>query len=277
MKTRLTGTIIALLVATSSAVSVRAHSTGSQHFYGSCASGNTGFNQQRWIDPLPHSGGTYDFAASTVTVRNLYQCTSPSGSNYGFSIVNAANLDLRNGGAGLLQLGYGVCSVCNNFPGVSTEEFWWTKNHDGNIFAATWVDFNSDGIHDRPTVGRSYTFSIEITNPGTAGSTWIYTIKDLYTGLSDSKTVAYSVSPAAQFPWWSYERQNSASAIGSPANTGNDIDMRNMKYSTIDTGVVELTGSTYTCWDNNPVTYDQCTVDKPDSVTHMHMWTLEHG
>src|SRR5689334_19811764 len=153
------GTAVVLSLA--AVASVSAHNGyGPPHYNAPCNTGNSSYLQQEYLDPFAHNNpGTYTYAASTVTVRNLYQCTSPNATYYGFSLVNAVSL--QNHPQYLVQFGYGVCAqiTCQHgFPSTeNVEEFWWTQNANGDIYAATWVDFNNDGIHDKPVVGRSYT------------------------------------------------------------------------------------------------------------------------
>lgn len=172
-------------------------------------------------------------------------------------MVNAVNL--QNEPLFLLQLGYGVCvqATCKHgFPSsTNQEEFWYTPNANGDIWAATWVDFNNDGNHDQPVLGRSYTFSITIGLSGTWGHT--YYVKDNYTGLSDSFFVAFPYNAGAMYPWWGFERQNDASAIGTKTSEA-DIDLRLLKYSTFGVGVSTLSGSGYTC--HQSLAYTPCSV-----------------
>lgn len=231
-----------------------AHPVSGSHLYGSCASGSTSYNDQPRIDPLARTNN-YDFVGSTITISDLFACDPQNGTtNYGWSIVNPANLLIENqSSGGLLQLGYGVCSstICNGtWPSnIRTEEFWYTKNSNGVIYAATWVDFNNDGVHDRPVVGRSYQFSIAIVNPTLSTAYIAYCIKDLYTALTDCSNVTLPYSKLATYPWWSYERQNNASTVG--AAEGNPgINMRLIKYSTNTTGVITMTGAKTVYGDN---------------------------
>jgi hypothetical protein len=176
------------------------------------------------------------------------------GSSYGFSIVNAANLNVFGGG--LLQFGYAVCgNLCQGFGGASAEDFWWTKYagnpwyDEGTIVVATWVDFNGDGTHDKPQIGKSYSFSIEILAPNTPATSAEYCVTDLdgsFAGSTDCKLRTIPYWPRAGYPWWGYERQNGVSAIGHLSGSSS-IQMRNMYYRT-SSGLTFVTGSPQIYW-----------------------------
>lgn len=280
---RLIGAVAGAVLVISVSAPVAAHSSGTAHYVGTCASGNGADNRQYYLDPVAHITDNYDYVASTVTVRSLRQCSNPTGpTNGGFSLVNAANLRLYP--VDLLQFGYGVCddSLCGpTFPSTTNvEEFWYTfpvpGEDPGTIHAATWVDFDGGG-HDRPVVGRSYTFSIEIVK-GTP-SYYNFCVKDNYQGITDCYAVTpYYSTPYAWYPWWSFEAQNSASAMGNLAYETN-IYIGVMKYSTKTTGATTLTGSSQTCYAlPSMVARYTCSVSTDTGgYTRLNARTVQHG
>jgi hypothetical protein len=149
------------------------------------------------------------------------------------NVVNGQN----NAYGVFVQLGYATQSCsdnCQNGFANSRQDFWYTAYangvHYGEIFPATWVDWNNNGIHDYPAdypvVGRNYEFTISDI---LASNVWRSSIKDETTGLTETHDVTAHASWLS-YAWWGMEVWNDASAIGARSGVDPAVTITPMQY-----------------------------------------------
>lgn len=232
-----------------------AHTGTPLHFYQSCSTDTTSTEAEpyHWQAHVVRNG-SYKNVRSTVDIVSLHAC-STSSTRSGWSMINAANFT-TNGGSG--QIGYAM-EACgpqgcqNGFPS-QTLEFWWTPSDQSIvIYPATWIDFNSDGTHDRPLIGERFTFSIERL---TTSNYWQYCVVVVTSarysaGTSDCNIVSRNTTNYMTKIWWGAEIYNGAGALGA-LDSGDDTDLTPMQYIN-STGSLWSTVTSATCeWTVTP-------------------------
>lgn len=266
-----------------SAPTAGAHNTGTGHYYANCTVAPL-WSEQAFIDrPEPGNTGIYNLVRSTVNVKTLSPCDfASSGSGGGLSAVNAVNLEYTGGSTyRLLQFGYAMFDCpdlqlqCNGFNDRQVD-FWWTGLNCDTctpiVKAATWVDFNSDGTHDKPEDGQKYTFTIEryVYNTEPFWKYSITAVTGTYAGMTDTRLADRTWSTGNHL-FYSFEIYNNASAMG--ARGSYDIQITPMQYRFSSGGTIYTVTDSDNCeWvDSNnftthPTWYECSTL--PDGITN---------
>jgi hypothetical protein len=208
---------------------VSAHTYLPWHYEAPCDTGHSSYNAQAYLerpDANHLTAGPFKGVKAEAQIAQLHVCTGFH-LDVAYSLVNAVNFTAP-GASG--QFGYAQinCSGTGNCYGGWSEsepDFWWTSTDQSlTIQSADWVDFNSDGTHDHPQVGKKYEFSIEwiqTLNPPLA--TWKYCVKDLtgtFAGTTDCTAILRNTTSYMTQVWYGVEIWNDASAFGNNDNAG---------------------------------------------------------
>ena len=198
---------------------------------------------------LGGSGSDYHAVIGDANVRSLATCSSPSGIAV-LSAVLPANLQSS---AGIVQLGYGMCSVPPGFTscGDSTSPV----PADGHLhFLYICGDrtggnvCNADGWGNLtvPQVGHRYRFRLETVS---ATGTWKYTITDKGSGATGTASIPATWNQG-NGAWWGAENYDSNGQLGAKSTDTTQIDMYWMQY------LRDATGSAWQV--AHPVAHDVC-------------------
>lgn len=243
MAKRILTASVALAVAVSALVvgPMAAHTYSPSHYNAGCNTGNDAYNAQSYVHRPTSGTASYKGVRGTVNVVALYPCTHYIDRS-GWSLVNAAN-GTGPGGSwgqfGYAQQGCFANLTCQNGFADSVRDFWWTAvDGNGQIYAATWIDFNNDGVHDAPAAGASYRMQITYQS-----STWRYCVTRISDGLYDCTDINRN-GGYFDTAWYGFEVWNDASALGN-RDVDSDINLTPMEY-------LNSNGSIYTTITNNP-------------------------
>jgi hypothetical protein len=296
MFTRLRVAIVAAILALSigAPAAVQAHTYGTiDHYASNCQGGSNSATTQGGVSrPVYPATANFPMVQSTVEIGALHACNYPYGSNDGVALVNAANV---TGTYTWVQFGYAQWNCpsghCNDFTNGITD-FWWTpldhagtyEGHSytpGQIYAATWVDFNNDGTHDFPAGGEVYRFNINRASVG-GNPKWQLCIFSV-SGRFGSTGYDCTYIDAGQFwgttIWWSFEIGNDASGFG-PDQIETAVTMDNMEYQFYgNNATYHVTGSAGSCdWFGTSHTSDQhCGIgDRGTGYNFLNAYQLLH-
>lgn len=214
-----------------SAPTASAHNLGLTHTNYTCTSGSTSYNAQ---PNITRDNKIVEKVKGTTVVRQLAVCTGNNPA-VAYSLVNVVNF-ITQGASG--QFGYGQIN-CSSTLGCygdwsdGEQDFWWTPTDQSLVVhAAQWVDFNGDGSHDKPQIGKQYTFSIEwVVTLNPYLQTWKYCVTDnngTYAGTTDCTAILRHTSNYMSTIWWGVEIWNDASQLG-----GTDaarVQITNLQY-----------------------------------------------
>ncbi|HEX8025050.1 MAG TPA: hypothetical protein VF484_02490 [Candidatus Limnocylindrales bacterium] len=171
----------------------------------------------------------------------------------------------------IVQMGYAKQSCydnCQNGMVNGQLDFWYTAydgggtaGHYGEIYnALSWIDFNDDGIHDHPIVGRQYEFTIDYIS---SSQTWRLTIEDLTTTFTVQRWITRTCDCWFGLVWWGVESYNDASAWGEPASNS-DLILDPLQYKTYNGSVFTTVTDQASCsW----ATYGGATHNSDQSCT----------
>jgi hypothetical protein len=298
------GALVGLVVALTVVGPASAHTYSPSHYAAPCSSGSGTYNaffhvlRPNGLDVNDNSTwGAYVAIKSQVNVISLEPCTSATSTQKGWSIVNAVSGEVFNSiisSYAFVQFGYAeeACAPGSCYDTFSpyVTDFWYTAydNQNGNIYRADWVDFNNDGVHDKPKVTDRYEFSIL---QGTYGGNpvWTYCVKVITSntyaiGASDCALRARTSGPYGYLNrvYYGAETYNDASAIG-VGSSGPGFDMATMQYknyngsiySTVTNAVcvrARLDGTNRIPWNSQ-----KCSVTDYIGSSHLEIWTALHS
>lgn len=270
MKHRFLALVAAIVLAFTFVAPVAAHADpGNNHLNADCDDGNAAYRTApHFYRNVPAVYG----ARGRITVRELYPCHNPGDTlNVGWSAVLPANIQGSNNllaQLGILKMDCVNISIIPCPPGGWLDEvidFVWTPNSyaGGQVARASWVDFDSNGVHDKPVIGQSYEFSIAYLGP-TGEKYWSYCVKALSLAGQPVDCTSNSAIGVGNKAWFGYEALNSATAVGRKSGTG-AIDMMNMAYRNVQGGSYllllpsQLGGQDLNCsWAFNHPSFSTC-------------------
>lgn len=266
------------------------HTYSPAHYNAACSTG-AGASQGQYYALM---SGNYIGVRSTTVTAVLAPCVSASGSNGGWSIVNAATAQRVSPTGAVAQFGYAqqACAPGYCLPDWVNQrmDFWFTKydNNGGGIYDAEWVD-ELDGNtadHDFPYIGDSYLFAITERNDN-GGNQWRYCITVVASaiypvGNNDCHDEPRTSNDHFEWSYWAAEVYNPASAIGNRNDAPTPMVIYPMQYQLTSTGAwTSVQGSDTSCqWSsqtglNNPPAGYQC-YESPAGTSQLHIWTTSH-
>ena len=175
-------------------------------------------------DYFGHQGTDLIGAIGDAVVRTQGPCTGSTSSNYDYPMVWPANLQSY---PNIVQIGYMKCGkpsggTCNDVPADGAQHFMYACDDlsQGAICdASSWAG--------APVTGRRYRFRVQYNQLGTGK--WDYSIKDLSTGVTKTKSVP-SHWHNADGAWYGGENTDTGSVMASAHVGNNDIEMYWMQY-----------------------------------------------
>lgn len=172
------------------------------------------------------TGSDHIGAIGDAKVRTQGPCTNSTGTNFDIPFVLPANLQSSTSINRIVQVGYARCGkpagqLCNDVPTGAQKFIYVCNDNSGGVIcdATAWAG--------NPVVGRRYRFRVQYNQLGTAK--WDYSIKDLVTGITKSKSIT-STWHNADGVWYGGENTDNGSVMASAHVGGNDIEMYWMQY-----------------------------------------------
>jgi hypothetical protein len=272
------------------------HTTGTYHYWANCSSGDHRYNAQAAISRT----GSYKRVRAEVHFdSNLAVCTNPDDTNDGWSLLNGANF-IEDGASGQFGIAEVACisghANCHGFTPY-LEDFWWTPVDNSLVIQrADWIDFDGDGVHDRPYAGEDYRMEI-IRDTSGASSVWDYCVLALsnsrFAGAQKCKFNTHVSGSSTGYMttiWWGIEVWNDASVFGAldaaPDETLQYMQYMNYNgsaYTTVTSENTNCVGSPHWVVSSPSYPYntewlsEHCSITGGSSPNVFHGWTAWHN
>ena len=173
------------------------------------------------------TGSDHIGSIGDAVVRSQGPCTNGTSSNFDIPFVLPANLQSSTSLNRIVQIGYARCGKpagqdCNDIPSDGKQHFIYVcDDNSGGVVCV------ADDWAGLPVNNRRYRFRVQYDQNGTGK--WDYSIKDLVTGVTKSKSIT-STWHNADGVWWGGENTDKGSVMASAHIGSNDIQMYWMQY-----------------------------------------------
>jgi hypothetical protein len=166
-------------------------------------------------------------AIGDAAVRTQLPCSSATSLNFDYPMVWPAVLQDSASSSRIVQIGYTRCGkptgqLCNDILADGTQHFTYVCN---DVSGGTLCD--AKPWAGTPVLGRRYRFRVQYNQLGTGK--WDYSIKDLTTGVTKTKSIASSWHNA-DGAWYGGENTDTGSVMASAHSGSNDIQLYWMQY-----------------------------------------------